>query len=177
MNKAIFFDRDGIVNHRLIDDYVKSVSEFVLLDDFIALFKQIKELGYLAILITNQQGIGKGLMNINDLKEIHDFMQNQIFANTGYHFDDIYYCSDLAASNSFRRKPNPGMILEAIEKWNINPEKSWFIGDSKSDAKAGNAANVNTILIGNFENDLADLIFPNLDQLNKKLDKIFAKEA
>lgn len=164
MNKAFFFDRDGIVNRRKIGDYVYSIEEFEFLPEFFPLFKTVKKAGYVAILITNQQGIGKGLMTENTLHEIHNFMQHELLKETEFQFDDIYYCGDLASANSFKRKPQPGMILEAIEKWEIDPTESWMVGDSKSDAQAGKAAGVKTILIGDFLQEDADYVFKNLGE-------------
>ncbi len=166
-NRAIFFDRDGIVNKRIIGGYVTSKDEFIFLPKFFELFKIIKQ-QFIAILITNQQGIGKRLMTDEDLFEIHNFMQQQLLINAGYKFDDIFYCPDLAESNSFRRKPNPGMLYEAIEKWKINPSDSYMIGDSESDYFASVSARVNPILVGNFITSLypkAIKIVKNLDEL------------
>ncbi|HYF02468.1 MAG TPA: HAD family hydrolase [Patescibacteria group bacterium] len=163
MNKAFFFDRDGIVNRRKMGDYVYSINEFEFLPHFFSLFKSVKESGFLAILITNQQGIGKGLMTEEALREIHAHMQRELLKETGFQFDDMYFCADLASANSFRRKPQPGMLLDAIKKWGIDAEKSWMIGDSISDAQAGKAAGVKTILIGDFLKDEADLVFKNLE--------------
>ncbi|MDQ1266151.1 MAG: D-glycero-D-manno-heptose 1,7-bisphosphate phosphatase, partial [Bacteroidota bacterium] len=70
MNKAFFFDRDGIVNHRIIGDYVKNINEFRFKDEFFQIFETVKSQGYLAILVTNQQGIGKGLMTEEDLRSV-----------------------------------------------------------------------------------------------------------
>ena len=165
MQKAIFFDRDGIVNYRLVGDYVKSYDEFCFVPDFFEFFQKIKNKGYLAIIITNQQGVGKNYMTDDDLIEIHNSMQKEIFSNTGFNFDDIYYCSDLSTTFSLRRKPNPGMILEAINKWDIDPDKSWMIGDSLSDIIAGKNANVQTIYIGQAQKNAfinADFQFPML---------------
>ncbi|MBI5326405.1 MAG: hypothetical protein HZB41_14225, partial [Ignavibacteriae bacterium] len=67
----------------------------------------IKNHGYLAILITNQQGIGKGLMQEKELLDVHKFMQDALMIITGNNFDDIFYSTELAETNSFRRKPNP----------------------------------------------------------------------
>ncbi|MES2765918.1 MAG: HAD family hydrolase [Bacteroidota bacterium] len=164
MNKAFFFDRDGIVNRRKMGDYVYSIDEFEFLPDFFQLFKKVKANDFVAILITNQQGIGKGLMTEEVLKEIHEHMQTELLKETGFQFDDIFYCADLATANSFKRKPQPGMILEAMEKWGVDQEDSWMIGDSKSDAQAGNAAGVKTILIGDFLKEDADFVFKNLGE-------------
>ncbi len=168
INRAVFFDRDGVVNKRIIGGYVTSIDEFVFLPEFFTLFKLVKQ-NFLAILITNQQGLGKNLMTEKELSSIHSYMQYQLRIQTGYSFDDISYCGDLAESNSFRRKPNPGMLLEAMERWNINPKESFMIGDNISDYLAAINANINPILIGNFDksqcpnvynivNDLEELI-------------------
>lgn len=171
MNKAVFFDRDGIVNYRLIDDYVKSITQFVIIPDFPELFKVIKKSGYIAILITNQQGIGKGLMSIEDLENINALMQDILFKLSGYKFDDIFYCPDLEESNSFRRKPNPGMILEAADKWNIDLTNSYMIGDSESDIIAGKKAGVKTILINTNHNiEFADY---NCNSIKECLDLFY----
>ena len=163
-NKAFFFDRDGIVNVRIPGDYIKKITEFVFIEEFFEILTLIKRNEYLAILITNQQGIGKNLMSEPALDRIHDYMQLELMDKCGYCFDDIYYCPDLKDSGSFRRKPQPGMFLEAIDKWNISPEKSFLIGDSESDAIAAKKVNVTTILIGWHEKKIpeADYIFPDI---------------
>ncbi len=83
-NKAIFFDRDGVVNLRIVGEYVQNYNDFHFCPDFFQFFKFIKSLGYLAIIITNQQGIGKGLMSESELNSIHDEMQTEIKKTTGY---------------------------------------------------------------------------------------------
>ncbi|MFA7627478.1 MAG: HAD family hydrolase [Candidatus Kapaibacterium sp.] len=147
-NKAVYFDRDGIVNVRLIDDYVRYPDEFRIIPEAAELIKYLKEKSFYVILITNQQGIGKKLMTIEDLDKIHEFMQQELNKSVSYKFDDIYFCPDLEESGSFRRKPNPGMILEAAEKWNIDNNVSFMIGDSDTDIVAGKSAGTKTIFIG-----------------------------
>jgi D-glycero-D-manno-heptose 1,7-bisphosphate phosphatase len=167
MQKAIFLDRDGVINYRLVGDYVKSYDEFCFVPDFIDFFISIKLKGYLAIIITNQQGIGKEIMTDDDLQNIHNQMQNEIRDITGYKFDDIYYCADLSTTYSHRRKPNPGMIHEAIEKWDIDKNLCWMIGDSLSDIIAGKNANLRTIYIGQAQKNAfinADHQFPMLKE-------------
>jgi D-glycero-D-manno-heptose 1,7-bisphosphate phosphatase len=166
--KAVFFDRDGIVNLRPVGDYIKDIHEFHFLPDFLELFKKVKSNDYLTILISNQQGVGKGQMSEDDLALLTEFMQNELLIHTGIKFDDIYYCTALAEENSPRRKPEPGMLLEAIEEWNINPAESWMIGDSESDIIAGKRAGVRTIFVTN-EPVPADL---NPDMVCKSLAEI-----
>jgi D-glycero-D-manno-heptose 1,7-bisphosphate phosphatase len=146
MNKAVFFDRDGVVNQRIFGDYVVRTEQFLLIPEITKILAYLKSNGYLLILITNQQGVGKGLMDEHDLEIIHKFMQQELF-NFGVSFDDIYFCTELAESNSLRRKPNPGMIFEAIEKYDIDVRESYLIGDSGSDILAGQSAGLTTILI------------------------------
>lgn len=148
-DKIIFFDRDGIVNKRIVGDYVRSIQEFKFLPGFLEIFKIIPN-NFICILITNQQGIGKGVMTESDLNIIHTYMQKELQFLTGRNFDDIYYCTSLASDNDFRRKPNPGMILEALSKWEVDASCSWIIGDSVSDVQAGKNARTNTILIGKY---------------------------
>lgn len=167
MNKCFFFDRDGIINLKLENDYVKTIEEFVFIDDIFQILKQIKDEGYMIIIVTNQQGVGKGLMSENELNKIHNYMQNEIIKRVGFGFDAIYYCTDLAEINSYRRKPNPGMLVEAIDKFNINAEKSYIIGDSESDIIAGKKVGLKTIYIGSNQKIKADYLFDNhLEMLN-----------
>jgi D-glycero-D-manno-heptose 1,7-bisphosphate phosphatase len=162
-NKAVFFDRDGIVNRRIYCGYVTGIDEFILLDDFFPIFKVVRKHGYLTVIITNQQGVGKGLMTEADLNEIHEFMQRELEKKTGGKFDAIYSCTDLDSAQSFRRKPNPGMILEAAADLGINLAESWMIGDSISDVKAGKSAGTKTILTGDFRDvEEADVIVPDV---------------
>lgn len=164
MKKAIFFDRDGIVNIRIAGQYVKTADEFVFWNDFLVLFKKIKAAGYSAYVITNQQGIGKGLMSEKQLEQIHKHMQSELVRLTGYTFDGIYFCPDLANTGSKFRKPEPGMLFAAAGKHDIDLKKSLMIGDSASDAVAGKKAGCTTIFIGNEKPAPAeaDYAFPHL---------------
>jgi D-glycero-D-manno-heptose 1,7-bisphosphate phosphatase len=141
--KAVFFDRDGVINRRIFGGYVTKWEEFELLDEVAQTVKAVKDLGYIAIVITNQQGIGKGLMTEEQLHELHEMMQDKLHELEQVRFDDIYYCGDLK-EGSTRRKPSPTMLLEAAEKWNIDLTQSWMIGDSASDIEAGHAAGTHT---------------------------------
>lgn len=174
-NKAIFFDRDGIVNHRIINDYIKTVDEFKFIPEFFETFRIVKSNNYLALLVTNQQGIGKGLYSITDLAIIHNFMQEKLLEQTGFKFDDIAFCPSLHEVNDFRRKPNPGMLLEFIEKYDLDPNKCWMIGDSESDILAAENAEIKSILIRNsFSKSNPTLRFDSLEKLNKVFPQILS---
>jgi D-glycero-D-manno-heptose 1,7-bisphosphate phosphatase len=171
MNKAFFFDRDGIVNVKLENDYIKSIDEFIFKQVFFQLFKLIKEQNYLTILVTNQQCVGKGIITDKELQKIHSYMQTELLKHTNYEFDDIYYCSALANTGSKYRKPEIGMFEEAIKKHNIDPNLSWTIGDSISDVQAGSKIGTKTILVNERINNIdvnsidADLICNDLVQV------------
>jgi len=163
MRKAVFFDRDGIVNNRLIDDYVKTVEEFKFIEDFFLLFRFFKQKDYICVLVTNQQCIGKNIISCEELLEIHDFMQKELLNKTGFCFDHIYFSPDLANTGSKSRKPEPGMFLQAIEDFNISTRESFTIGDSISDVEAGKKVGTTTILVGNFQDiSSADYILPDV---------------
>lgn len=144
--KAIFFDRDGVINRRIYGGYVKTWAEFELLEEVAQTIKAIKEMGYLAIVITNQQGVGKGLMTEEDLIGLHGRMQDHLHELESVRFDDIYYSTEMK-EGATRRKPSPAMLLEAAEKWDIDLEKSWIIGDSPSDVEAGRRAGTRTAFL------------------------------
>lgn len=143
-NKAIFYDRDGVVNKRLVGDYVKSISELELKDEIFSAIKTTKENGYLAVLITNQRCIGRGIISNKELNEIHTYMQQVLIRETGFQFDAIYFCPHDISDNCSCRKPKPGMILQASLEHNINLENSLMIGDSDSDIEAGISAGCKT---------------------------------
>ena len=172
MNKCFFFDRDGIVNTRKVGGYIKTFDEFEFIPEFLEIIQKSEELGFLKIVITNQQGIGKGLMTEEELSKVHNLMQFNLFQKLGFSFDDIYYCPDLANSGSKTRKPEPGMILEAIDKWDIDVENSYFLGDSESDAVAGERAGIKTILIGDFSENKANFVFSNYTEFKNSFESI-----
>lgn len=164
--KALFLDRDGIINRRIIGGYVRSIDEFELLDDILPILQRAHDRGYLLILITNQQGVGKGLMSREDLDAIHDHMQSLLKQRLGFGLDAVYVCTSLASDNDPRRKPQPGMLLEAIADHQLDPAQCWFLGDSLTDAQAGRAAGVKTILVGEFDAYAAEVVESTLKSVS-----------
>ena len=147
-SKAFFFDRDGVINERILGGYVRSWKEFIFLPDVGKTLKEIKDRGYITIIITNQRGVGLGLMAESDLANIHTQMQSELQEKYGVQFDDIISCTD-AGNESDRRKPSPAMLLEAQVKYNIDMGMSWMIGDTASDIQAGNRAGTKTAFLLN----------------------------
>jgi D-glycero-D-manno-heptose 1,7-bisphosphate phosphatase len=141
--RAVFFDRDGVINARILGGYVRHWNEFELLPGVVETLREVKKRGYLAIIVTNQRGVGLGIMTEADLQAVHEELQRAMERESGVRFDDIIFCSDLDDSLG-RRKPAPTMLLEAAEKWNIDLEQSWMIGDSMSDIEAGQRAGTKT---------------------------------
>jgi D-glycero-D-manno-heptose 1,7-bisphosphate phosphatase len=144
--KAIFLDRDGVLNKEM-GDYVCSVDDFHILDNFEAL-KTLQDKGYLLIVATNQGGLAKGWYTKAEMEKMHKQLK-AAYKEHGVEFTDIYYCPhhpDYTGPCDCR-KPKPGLLLQGIEKYNIDPAQSYFIGDRDRDIIAGTAAGVKGILI------------------------------
>ena len=168
---CVFFDRDGVVNRDPAPKrYVESVADFIINPAFVKALALVKARGLMSILITNQKGVGSGIMTKVDLEAIHDHM-NSLLAAEGLAFDDIYYCSATENSDP-NRKPNPGMLLAAAEKHKINLSKSWMIGDSERDVVAGKSAGCKTVLINeNPSETVADHVLSSVCELPEFLKK------
>lgn len=145
-NKAVFLDRDGVLN-REMGDYVCRLEDFQVLDNFEAL-KTLQDKGYLLIVATNQGGLAKGWYTEDELGKMHQHL-SEVYREHGVKFTDFYYCPHHPnfTGECDCRKPKPGMLLRGIEKYNIDPSKSYFIGDRERDVEAGTLAGVTGILI------------------------------
>ena len=141
--RAIFFDRDGVINARILGGYVRHWNEFELLPGVVETLREVKRRRYLAIIVTNQRGVGLSIMTQEELNAVHEELQRAMEREAGVRFDDIIFCTD-ADTSSGRRKPSPAMLLEARDKWNIDLANSWMIGDSMSDIEAGQRAGTKT---------------------------------
>lgn len=145
-NKAVFLDRDGVLNHEQ-GDYIRRVEDFIILDNYDAL-KTLQDKGYLLIVATNQGGLAKGWYTEEELAKMHIKLR-EAYHEHGVEFTDMFYCPHHPnfTGDCDCRKPKPGLLLQAIEKHNIDPSKSYFIGDRERDVEAGTAAGVKGILI------------------------------
>lgn len=143
---AIFLDRDGVINKEV--NYLSDPKDFELLEGTINALKQLKTKGYLLIIITNQAGIARGYFTVTKLNEIHQKMI-RIFKKKDLYIDDIFYCPHHPAFTGpcECRKPNPGMILGAKKKYNIDLKSSFMVGDTLNDIKTGKNAGCKTILV------------------------------
>jgi len=144
---TLFLDRDGVINKRLEDDYVKNWVEFEFLDGVFDALKYFDALFGKIVVVTNQQGIGKRLYRLEDLELIHGNMLYEVKYHGG-RIDKVYFSPHLAAEQHPSRKPGIGMALQAKTDFpNINFEKSVVIGDSMSDMEFGKKAGMYTAFI------------------------------
>jgi D-glycero-D-manno-heptose 1,7-bisphosphate phosphatase len=158
---TLFLDRDGVINKRLIDDYVKKWDEFEFLPGVLESIKKLSHVFGRLIIVTNQQGVGKGLMTENVLDEIHDKMIKEI-KKAGGMIDAVYYCHKLKDAVDNCRKPGVKMFETAVSNFpDIKSEKSVMVGDSESDIEFGKNAKMFTVYIG-ANNKKADLNFDDL---------------
>lgn len=146
-NKAVFLDRDGVLNHEL-GDYVCKMEDFHILEHNFDVLKDLYDKGYLLIVITNQGGLAKGWYNEGTLAKMHKKLKDDYAAN-GVEITEFYYCRHhpMYNGNCLCRKPGSMMLEKAIARFNINKSKSYFIGDKETDVIAGQKAGVTGILI------------------------------
>jgi len=148
---ALFLDRDGVINRRVVGGYVVRRSEFEFLPGVLEAFSIFSKLFYPIIIVTNQQGISKGKMTEEQLTEIHSYMKEEIL-KAGGEIHAIYHCPHLRSSGSTCRKPRPGMALRARRDFpELNFKHSVMVGDMISDMVFGHNLKMITVLIGNEE--------------------------
>lgn len=152
MTKALFLDRDGIIN--IDHGYVHKIEDFEFVEGIFELCQLAVAKGYDIFVITNQAGIARGLYTVADFNTLTSWMSEQ-FKKQGITIQEVFYCPHHPTKgiNEFKmscqcRKPAPGMILQAQEKYTIDLEQSIFIGDKPSDMQAAEAAGIsNRILV------------------------------
>lgn len=143
--KVVFLDRDGVINFER-KDYVKTPAEFQLIPDVIYYLKLLVAKGFKLIIVTNQSMIGRGLSTHENLHLIHQKMQN-LFFESGFQVDGIYYCPHKPDDNCLCRKPEIGLFKNAMDEFYIDMENSWVIGNSETDILAGKKIGCKTIKV------------------------------
>ena len=161
--KAIFLDRDGVIN--IYKGFIRNIEDFELVPNIAEVIKKINESNYLCIVITNQPVIARGEMTFEQLETIHNKMETLLGQNGAY-LDGIYFCPhhpdggydgevpELKKDCSCR-KPKPGLLLKAAKDFNIDLSQSWMFGDSDRDVEAGLSAGCQAVLVK--QNDTNDL--------------------
>jgi len=146
--EAVFLDRDGVLNPHIPGGYLRSADELVVLPGVAQAVRRLNDAGLPVIVISNQQGVGKGLMTLEDLQAIERRMEETLAREAGAFLARCYYSTELKNENSLRRKPEPGMLLEAAAEFGLTLSQTVFAGDSPTDIQAGHAAGVGrTILL------------------------------
>lgn len=165
---TLFLDRDGVINRRIMDSYVTSWDEFEFLPGVLEALEILAQRFRYIIIITNQQGVGKGLMTMEQVDDIHDRMCTEIEAHGG-RIDGILVCPQLASEPDNYRKPDPAMAYTAQEIYpRIDLEKCIMVGDGATDIEFGHNAGTHTVFIGD-ENPDAELNFSSLLDFAKHL--------
>ncbi len=146
---TLFLDRDGVINVRFPGDYVKHVGEFEFLPGAIEAIAKFSKIFGRIIVVTNQQGIARGVYTHEDLGSIHAHMKAEI-EKAGGKIDAVYYAHQSAEENSPMRKPQTGMALEAKKDFPaIDFSKSVMMGDTQSDMEFGKGVGMKVVFVGN----------------------------
>lgn len=152
---TLFLDRDGVINHQNMDGYILTWDEFVFYDGVLEAVSIFKSHFQHTFIVTNQRGVGKGHMSVDDLNYIHDQMQTSIKV-AGGNINKVYFCSDIDAS-SLGRKPNTGMALQAKQEFpTIDLTKSIMVGNSISDMEFGRNIGAITVFLTTTNNTITD---------------------
>lgn len=141
MQKALFLDRDGVINHE--KDYLYKIEDFEFIDGVFESCRYFHDQGYIIVVITNQSGIARGYYSEEDFELLTKWMIDQ-FTKEGIEISKLYYCPHHPSINGecTCRKPNIGMIVEAKQEFDIDLANSLLVGDKMSDIQAGQKAGI-----------------------------------
>ena len=144
--KAVFLDRDGTIIKDMI--YLNDPAKIEVFPESYEAIELMNKQNYLVILATNQSGVARGIVKESILQEINSIIIED-FKTKGAIIHDVYYAPDAVDSGSFNRTPQPGMLLQAAQKYDIDLKKSWMVGDRMTDVEAGLRAGCRSILLQN----------------------------
>jgi D-glycero-D-manno-heptose 1,7-bisphosphate phosphatase len=145
MKKAVFLDRDGVLNQDP-PHYVHKIEDMVILPRVGEAIRLLNNAGFLVIVVSNQSGVGRGMYTKRDVEKFHEEMKDRLYEQ-GSWITDFFFCPHTKEDNCECRKPKPGMILKAAEQFSIDLQESWLIGDKRTDCEAADAAGVRSILV------------------------------
>ena len=163
---TLFIDRDGVINHEKKEDYILHKGEFQFYDGVLEAMSILNNKFGRIVMVTNQKGVGKGLMTLEDLNGIHQYMMKKIELNGG-RVDKIYFCNDMD-NLSPNRKPQHGMALQAKHDFpEIDFTKSLMVGNKLGDMKFGRNAGIKTVFVATtnpecYPDDTIDYRFDDL---------------
>jgi len=168
-NKAVFLDRDGVINKD--HGYVYKVENFDFVMGIFDFCRYVKRLGYKIIIVTNQSGIGRGYYTESNFSELTAWMKAQ-FAHNKCPIDAVYYCPhhpEKATAPYLQycdcRKPAPGMLLKAIEDFDLAPSECVMIGDNETDMQAAKASGIGRKILLASGNQSANKIISSADEV------------
>ncbi|MDF2368625.1 HAD-IIIA family hydrolase [Sneathiella sp.] len=141
----VLLDRDGVINEDRAD-FVKSPTELIFIPKALEAIARLKGHGHRLVVVTNQSCIGRGIINEEQLAEIHGKLRDNLARLSG-DLDDILIAPDAPWAATDRRKPGPGMLFEAMRKYHAKPKETVFIGDSTRDIEAARSADCHRILV------------------------------
>ena len=142
---TIILDRDGVINHDS-DQYIKSPSEWIAIDDAPKAIARLNHAGYRIAVATNQSGLGRGLFGLEALNSIHRKMRDAI-ERAGGHIDMIVFCPHHPADNCKCRKPNPGLLHAIAEEIPLDPDTDWMVGDTAKDLTAAQRVGIRAAMV------------------------------
>ena len=149
MYDTLFLDRDGVINKKLEGRYITDFKDFEFIKGSLDAIINLKSVFNKIIIVTNQQGIGKEIMSVEDLQIVHEKMQEAISKEFKY-INKIYFCPHLESEECECRKPGIGMLLQSKADFpDINISNSFLVGDSDTDIQAGKRFGVKTIKVDN----------------------------
>ena len=153
MKKAVFLDRDGVINKAFVKKGLptspNSLDELEILPGVKESIKKLKKKNFICLVVTNQPDVERGRIDKTTIVKMHKFLKKEL------NFDDIFVCYHDDKNNCNCRKPKPGLLLQAKEKWNIDFKKSFMIGDRWKDIDAGKAVGCKTIFLDYSYRDLS----------------------
>lgn len=164
---TLFLDRDGVINKRLPGAYVQELDQFEFIEGVPRAVELLSSVFGVVVVVTNQQGIGKGLMTDKDLGIVHKHMHDEL-SKVGGRIDKVYHSPFLESSGHYTRKPGIGMGLKAKKDFqNIKFTKSVMVGDSLSDMIFGKRLKMRTVFIGDMavarkHSEWIDFVYPDL---------------
>jgi D-glycero-D-manno-heptose 1,7-bisphosphate phosphatase len=145
VSKAFFLDRDGVINENPYP--INRVEQFSFIPGALEAIRTLHECGYQVFVVTNQGGVGLGFMKREALDEIHNYMEEKI-REAGGMLTEIAACTHKPKEGCACRKPEPGMMLDFIRRYDIDVDQSYMVGDFYTDVQAGHRAGLKTVYIG-----------------------------
>ena len=145
MNRTVFFDRDGVLNELIKRDggfySPQSFDQFKIYETAKFVINELKQRGFLSIVVSNQPDIARGYLKQTELNKMTKILYDELL------IDDVFYCTHDDSDGCNCKKPNPGLLIQAAEKWNIDLQNSYMVGDTWKDAEAAKNVKVDFMLL------------------------------